>query len=343
MMQSDKEITDDEGPCPVCGGSELAFWRSAYDDRYGHPESFQLARCKACSHLMTSPRLSEQDLPALYGTYYPRKALTPEMVEQQAHSELAPGARWIRWWLGNDNQGQFQVVPGDRVLDIGCGSGFSLLVARGLGGEAYGVEADPNVGPLAERLHLRIHQGTIQDDPFPGMQFDLVILNQVIEHIPEPGAALEWITKRLAPGGRVMMVFPNRDSFWRRISGLRWINWHIPYHQHHFNKVGFERLASRRGLRTMWSRTVTPNLWTLLQLRVLLGRSVQGQASLIWHVNEPATGLASSASILASARTWLKRVVLFWLLWGLAIPNRSLDLLGWGDCLMVELRKEHDR
>ena len=132
--------------------------------------------------------------------------------------------------MGGDNQGQLDVKSGEKMLDIGCGSGLSLLIARSKGAEVYGVEADPNVQPLAKELGLSIHQGSIHDHPFPGMSFDLVVLNQVIEHIPEPGLALQVIAGRLAPGGRIILVFPNRCSFYRKIFGPRWINWHIPYH-----------------------------------------------------------------------------------------------------------------
>lgn len=98
---------------------------------------------------MTLPRLLEKDLPELYGTYYPRKALTAELVARQAAQAQTRMARLSRWWMGGDNQGQLDVKSGEKMLDIGCGSGLSLLIARSKGAEVYGVEADPNVQPLA--------------------------------------------------------------------------------------------------------------------------------------------------------------------------------------------------
>lgn len=326
--------------CPVCDARETNAGMSVFDDRYGHPGEFRLAGCLGCGHVMTLPRFREEELPFLYGTYYPRKSLTAELVARQAADATTLWGRLSRWWMGGDNQGQFQVRPGEKMLDVGCGSGFSLLVAKRLGAEAYGVEADPNVLALAEKLNLRIHLGSIHDQPFPEVSFELVVLNQVIEHIPEPGLALQAIVDRLAPQGRIIAVFPNRNSLWRRLTGIRWINWHVPYHLHHFDKGGFSRLAAKYGLQTMRLRTITPNLWTLLQLRAARVRPVRGQASPVWRVAERAEG--NGATGRSSQAQRFKAVLLPVVLGVLGVVNRCVDLLGQGDCLMIELRRKQE-
>lgn len=336
------ESKGEETLCPVCDGSEIEVWRSVFDDRYGHPGSFQLARCRQCGHLMTLPRLREQDLPQLYGSYYPRKALTPQMVSDQVAQALAPFARLRRWWMGGDNQGEYHAQAGEKMLDIGCGSGASLLVARQLGAQAYGVEADPNVQQLARELDLRIHQGSIHDYPFPGKIFDLVILNQVIEHIPEPGKALQAIVDRLSPQGRIILTFPNRDSLWCRLFGARWINWHVPYHLHHFNKSGFEQLAARYGLQVVRAHTITPNLWTYLQFRARRGKLTQGVPSPIWRVHGVAEG-GPVPLYQRRLRRRLRMMLMTIVLGAFGVLNRCVDMVGQGDCLMVELRRRQDK
>lgn len=333
--QSKRETAHES--CPVCGGGKFLLGRLAYDDRYGHPGSFHLAECGNCGHLVTLPRLAEQDLPNLYGTYYPRKSLSPESVAEQASAVRKPFARLRRWWMGTDNQGQYAARSGERVLDIGCGSGASLLEAQALGAEAYGVEADPNVEQLASALGLRIHQGNIGDRPFPELAFDLIILNQVIEHIPEPDKAMMQVAARLVPGGRVVMVFPNRNSIWCRLTGARWINWHIPYHLHHFNLATFERLARRCGFEVVHSRTITPNLWTVLQWRASRHPVPQGQPNPIWLPG--LTSKESGQRTGVGPRRLLRRFVVLAVLSLVAILNRAIDFLGFGDSLMVELKR----
>lgn len=326
--------------CPVCGGGEYTLGADAFDDRYGEPGRYRLAKCSQCDHLATAPRLSEADLPALYGTYYPRKSVAAEDVRSEARAVLRPWARLRRWWMGVDNQGQYAVCPGELMLDIGCGSGLSLLEAQAMGAQARGVEADPNVRRIAEELGVQIHIGSLFDEPFSDEQFNLVILNQVIEHVPEPDKTLVRLRSRLRPGGRVVLVFPNVCSFWCRLSGARWINWHVPYHLHHFSREGFTQMAARCGYRVKAVRTITPNLWTILQFRASRLNIRRGSPSPLWAVSSSQAAEAPDQAA-PPARRPLRRIVRRVVLAGLMLPvaliNRSIDALGWGDSLMVEL------
>ena len=322
-------------PCPVCQGGGFHPGADIFDDRYGEPNRYQLARCTDCGHLATAPRLLEADLPALYGTYYPRKQTSADDVAREAHKATRAFAGLIRWWSGTDNQGQYSVLAGETMLDVGCGNGTSLLEAKALGATAFGIEADPNVRPIAAALDLNIHFGSLLDQPFPGQSFDLVVMNQVIEHLPDPDRALQLLRDRLAPNGRIVLVFPNTASLWRRLSGSRWINWHIPYHLHHFNRGSFGRMARRCGFEVIRSRTITPNVWTLLQLRANRYQPLPGQPSPIWAVaNRPASAFDERRD-----GKQLRKVLRVGLLSICALMNRIVDAFVMGDSLMVELRR----
>ncbi len=324
--------------CPVCTNSDVEILRTLFDDRFGHPEEFHLARCIHCGHLMTHPRLHESELADLYGTFYPREKILASDVVAQAKQVTSSFARQRRWWQGTDNQGQYNVRPGDRMLDIGCGSGVSLLSAQLLGAQAWGIEADPNVGRLAQELGLAIHQGSLHDQPFADVDFDLIVLNQVVEHIPEPDKALLEIKGRLAPGGRVLLVFPNIGSLWCRLSGPRWINWHVPYHQHHFTLASFTRMAMRCGFRVARFRTITPNGWTLLQIRASRQSIVRGEVNPMWRVKAPSRIADNFAPESLVAWRKILRVPVLMLV---GIFNRIIDSAGFGDSLLVELRPDN--
>jgi len=324
--------------CPVCMGHSFSDVSGVFDDRYGHPGKFMLVCCAQCGHLMTSPQLQESDLPALYGTYYPRKRIAAESVAAQAIGAASLLKKWMRWLSGTDNQGQYGVRAGERMLDIGCGSGVSLLEAQMLGAQAWGIEADPNVQTIARALGLRVHEGNLHNRPFPEVEFDLVVMNQVIEHIPQPDKALAAIHARLAPGGRVLMVFPNVKSLWCRLSGARWINWHVPYHLHHFSLETFSRLAQRCGYRVVRARTVTPNLWSILQVRASRQSPQLGVPSKLWATAVPVDTEAEGPSAKpARVRQVARRLLLSVLMVPLALVNRLVDALGWGDSLVVEI------
>lgn len=240
--------------------------------------------------------------------------------------------------MGTDNQGQYSARPGDSMLDVGCGSGLSLMEAQALGAQVRGVEADPNVRRLARELNLQIHIGSVFDEPFPGELFDLVTLNQVIEHIPEPDRVLERLRSRLRPGGRLVLVFPNVQSFWCRISGSRWINWHVPYHLHHFSRERFLQLAGRCGYRIQSVRTITPNIWTVLQFRTMRFAVSRGVPSTMWGASPAGgPGAQSMSPLRRQVLRMMRRMVFAVLMLPLGVINRFIDALGWGDSLMVEL------
>lgn len=327
--------------CPICGGEGARAVRPVFDDRYGCPDLFELVRCEACDHLMTAPRLAENQLGDLYSTYYPRKEVVSANLVAEAAGVSGPLARFRRWFEGTDNQGQYLARQGETVLDVGAGSCLSVIEARNLGAVAYGIEADPSVRRIADELGLNVHIGSLHDRPFPDVSFDLIVLNQVIEHIPEPHLALEELKSRLKSDGRLILAFPNQNSLWRRLCGERWINWHIPFHLHHFDIAHFRRLAERIGCEVVRRRTVTPNVWTILQLRTFNRTPKRGEPSPVW-VNRSAAGdavAADAAPVLAqSAGGGLRKFVRTAVIWTLAIGNRIIDALGQGDSIVVELR-----
>jgi SAM-dependent methyltransferase len=325
--------------CPVCNAVGATEITKFFDDRYGHPGEFSLVRCVQCGHLMTSPQLLESDLPALYGTYYPRKQISAQSVATQAVGAASWSARWRRWLSGTGNQGQYGVLPGERMLDIGCGSGVSLLEAQSLGAQVWGIEADPNVQTIARALGMRIHEGNLHDKPFPEVQFDLVVMNQVIEHIPRPDLELTAILARLAHGGRVVMVFPNVGSLWCKLSGARWINWHAPYHLHHFSLKTFTHLAQRCGYKVIRTRTVTPNLWSILQVRASRQSPERGCPAKLWAT--PVFVAADAGKVGGRpeqrVRKIARRLLLPVIMLPMALVNRVVDASGWGDSLLVEM------
>jgi SAM-dependent methyltransferase len=317
--------------CIACNGPNAPYINEIWDDRYGSPGTFSILKCDRCGQMVTSPTLAETDLPALYSRYYPRREVDLEAIRREADLVLSEGAAEKRHREGTDNQGHYLVKPGQRVLDIGCGSCVSLLEVRNFGAESWGIETDPNVRVIADHFGLNVHIGSIHDNPFPGLDFDLIILNQVIEHVPDPIALLRLVRDRLRPGGRVVLAFPNTGSLNKLISQRRWLNWHIPYHLHHYNKRSFVLIARQAGYRVANARTITPNLWTMLQLRAFgAGGTTEGRASSTWASEEPST--AKKVSV---ARGWKSRLA-----HGLIGPiNRVADRLGMGDSLLVELYK----
>lgn len=323
--------------CIACGGTNEVYIAGMWDDRYGSPGRFSILKCVSCGQMVTSPLLSEQDLPALYSRYYPRGSVDFEAIKREADLVLLPDAETTRHRNGTDNQGHYSVKPGQKVLDIGCGSCVSLLEVRNIGGEAWGIETDPNVRAIADHFGLTVHIGSIHDDPFPDEDFDLIVLNQVIEHVPDPIALLKLVRTRLRLGGRVIVATPNSGSINRLISGRKWINWHIPYHLHHYNKASFAIIAAQAGYEVLSMKTITPNLWTILQLRAYADETVEGQPSTAWTGSGPS--VSESPSLAARWKNRLASRASGISMRTIGPFNRAIDALGLGDSMLVQLAR----
>jgi len=106
------------------------------------------------------------------------------------------------------------IDPGDRVLDVGCGRGEYLLALLDTTPHVIGIEtaADKLHDCLLAHpeLHDKVFPVSAESMPFPADHFDMVIINEVLEHIPDQEAALREIHRVLKPGGRFILFCPNR-------------------------------------------------------------------------------------------------------------------------------------
>ncbi len=95
-----------------------------------------------------------------------------------------------------------------RVLDIGCGIGTYVRRLDELAGRAYGVDVDPARVSKGETGGLSV--AVSEHLPFASASFDVVLLNEVIEHVQDDAATLREACRVLRPGGHVVIYAPNR-------------------------------------------------------------------------------------------------------------------------------------
>ena len=104
--------------------------------------------------------------------------------------------------------------PGERVLDIGCGSGATTLMlaeAVAPGGEAVGVDISRPMLDVARRRSagmtgVRFHEADAQSEPFAAAGFDAVFSRFGVMFFEDPAAAFANIHRALKPGGRLAFV-----------------------------------------------------------------------------------------------------------------------------------------
>lgn len=102
-------------------------------------------------------------------------------------------------------------LAGRPVLDCGCGGGEYVRALGQRGATAWGLEI------LGEKLRNaragargRLVRGDAQRAPFAAGSFSAALMNEMLEHVPDDGAALHEVHRLLVPGGLLVVLSPNR-------------------------------------------------------------------------------------------------------------------------------------
>ncbi len=96
-----------------------------------------------------------------------------------------------------------------RLLDIGCGAGWSAFSFAREGFETTGVDLNARAFEPPPTPGLTLQEASGMDLPFEKDAFDVVTMYQTLEHIPDPARALEEMIRVCKPGGIVCVVGPN--------------------------------------------------------------------------------------------------------------------------------------
>ena len=116
---------------------------------------------------------------------------------------------------------QRALASGGRVLDVGCASGG--LLAR-LGSATFRAGIEPAAAAVAQARSVadEIHHGGVADDlPWAPASFDVVVLADVLEHLPDPDAALARAVELVRPGGLVIVSVPSVTHWQARVTIAR--------------------------------------------------------------------------------------------------------------------------
>jgi 2-polyprenyl-3-methyl-5-hydroxy-6-metoxy-1,4-benzoquinol methylase len=103
---------------------------------------------------------------------------------------------------------------GQRVLDVGCGSGSLGVRLREFGNTVWGADLAEDVVAIAtSRLDHFVRVDVVDwdqvDELLGNERFQAIIFADVLEHLPDPVEALRRYRRLLAPGGRILVSVPN--------------------------------------------------------------------------------------------------------------------------------------
>lgn len=246
--------------CPVCGSKDRSATIEDVQDWFFEcvGGSWTFAVCGSCASLYLDPRPIKEDLPLAYTSYYTHKAsaggpkaqhflssikqwATNTLINSRFGTCLKPSLplplpeSLARRCINDRIEARFRyfpkLFPGAKILDVGCGSGKFLRLARNAGWLPFGVDFDSKAVIEAQNANLIVILGDISHAQSLSDSFDGITLNHVIEHVLNIPSTLKIAYHLLKPDGFLHLEYPNPEAaglvrygrFWRGLEAPRHI------------------------------------------------------------------------------------------------------------------------
>jgi 2-polyprenyl-3-methyl-5-hydroxy-6-metoxy-1,4-benzoquinol methylase len=289
------------GNCVACSSGGTIAHSGLKDKLFGVDGSWNFRRCANpdCGLVWMDPMPLPDELPKAYKSYYTH-AGAPEAAEESFLKRLyhqikesyiaekygysRGGAKTIARVFGKllylfplrradvDAAARWlDAVPGGRLLDVGCGSGEWLASMSNLGWTVEGVDFDEQAVEAARRRGVRAAHGTLEEQRFTAGSFDVVTVNHVIEHVPDPSSLLKECRRVIKPGGRLVVATPNCKSFGHAIFKENWRGLEPPRHLQILSPLALRRYLSEAGFKQV--RIMTVNSYYVIYHSYALLRS----------------------------------------------------------------------
>ncbi len=213
-----------------------------------------IVQCKHCSlfYVKPFPFFSTQLLEIIYSNdnnYFQELTSKMEYVIHYANTERR-----------FEKIEQYSKRPIKNYLEIGCGQGFGLQSAKKRGWIVFGQDVSPDFARIVkEKVGINILVGQLQQDSYKEEMFDVIYIDSVLEHVPNPLEYLSLVRRFLAPHGLVYLILPNEGSIPNTLMDIvlklkgskttsRMMPFSEPYHILGFTKKAIKQLAGSVGL-----------------------------------------------------------------------------------------------
>lgn len=226
--------------CPYCGESASHLFLASATNLIDVSEGFDYYRCPRCHWIFLYP------IPSDLSRYYTQSYYSiPDSLDS-----LTRNARTQHYKLDTVQDH----ARSGRLLEIGAAYGDFAFLARQAGYTVDAIEMDRACCTFLEQtVGIRAFHS---DDPIQTLSnlesYDIIVLWQVIEHLPNPVAALQTIVQHLTPGGILVFSAPNPSSLQFWLFGRQWAHLDAPRHlnlipipvlQQVLEQLGMRRLA----------------------------------------------------------------------------------------------------
>ncbi|AUP79441.1 class I SAM-dependent methyltransferase [Flavivirga eckloniae] len=135
------------------------------------------------------------------------------------------------------------------LLDIGCGTGDFLQIAKQNNWNIFGIEPNDDARKIANKKTNNSVYKIEQLQKFDSNSFDVISLWHVLEHLPNLNEHINIFKKLLKPNGTLIIAVPNYKSYDAKYYKEFWAAYDVPRHLWHFDKTSISKLFSKVSMK----------------------------------------------------------------------------------------------
>jgi 2-polyprenyl-3-methyl-5-hydroxy-6-metoxy-1,4-benzoquinol methylase len=221
--------------CPICCSKNLT---TVYED---NPS--KIVACNQCGLIFFNPQPTVSYLKDYYSSY---DGYLPN-IEENFKSFKKDSSTWkasaefilskISQYVTNQNHA--------KILDIGCAYGFFLHFAKTTGYDTYGLELSTETSKYAKDLGLEIQCSSLESANYENNFFDVITMNNVLEHTLNPIEDLSIVHKLLKEDGVVYIAVPNFGSTVSQTDKFHWKMKAWPNHLFYFTEQTLSKILKQ--------------------------------------------------------------------------------------------------
>lgn len=242
--------------CPICQSDKSELHISGVKDWAfaSNSGNWIFYKCMDCESLYLNPRPTEASISRAYGKYYTHKAAQETRGNNSVgfinklrneylfhgfgitstHRLYLKSKCWLKF-LDYFLYYKFPLellahAPRGTLLDVGCGSGEFLVMAKKMGYTVYGIEIDPQALSEAKARELDVKLGSYRDINNLKTKFDYIVCSHVLEHVYDPVDFLHTVVKVAKPTTKLILAWPNPNSIVLKWFGKYWRGLEAPRH-----------------------------------------------------------------------------------------------------------------
>jgi 2-polyprenyl-3-methyl-5-hydroxy-6-metoxy-1,4-benzoquinol methylase len=222
--------------CPACGSKSIA--------SFAEVRHIDYARCRECEFVFANPVPSDRSIGEFYNSdfYQNYRRLEEDNIAKNPYFSIScyTDPRRLAGWLDCDKSA--------RILDFGCGPASFIALLRDEFGyqNVEGLELNKDSAAIAERQYNIKLTPTV--DELKYQKYDVIILFEVIEHIPDPAEIIALCCSRLAENGKLFITTPSIRNIPGRFFPSHCAHYTAPSHVSLFTEEAMRRLLRRFDL-----------------------------------------------------------------------------------------------